>query len=125
MVFLLTGGADIMILGHRQELRARRRWGRCRRSNHLAGLATTDLTQVFVVALEIAAPVAIALLLADVAFALVSRAVPQMNVFAVGLPAKILIGFATVAASLPFVAAHLQDELQQFVLNALLALKTT
>jgi flagellar biosynthetic protein FliR len=64
-----------------------------------------------------------ALLLTDIAFALVSRAVPQMNVFAVGLPAKVLIGFATVAASLPFVAGHLEDQLQAFVLQALLAFK--
>ena len=91
---------------------------------HLAALATSGLGDIFVIGLEIAAPVVIALALTDIAFALVSRAVPQMNVFQVGLPAKVLVGFATVAASLPFVATHLQDKLQELVLQALTALKT-
>jgi flagellar biosynthesis protein FliR len=122
MVFLLTGGADIMILGIAKSY-ALAPLGTMPQTSQLANLATVGLTQIFVVALEIAAPVAIALLLADIAFALVSRAVPQMNVFQVGLPAKILIGFATVAASLPFFASHIEDELQQFVFQALVALK--
>jgi len=67
--------------------------------------------------------VLIALGLVDVALALVARAVPQMNVFIVGLPAKILVGFGAIAASLPFVAGHLQDSLQQAVFDALGALK--
>ena len=46
-----------------------------------------------------------------------------MNVFFVGLPAKILLGFAVIGASLPFVAAHLTDEMQASVLQALELLK--
>ncbi len=34
-----------------------------------------------------------------------------MNVFVVGLPAKILVGFAVIAASLPFVADQIQGAL--------------
>ena len=122
MIFLLTGGDHIMIMGLAKSYDIVP-LGKVPAVSHLAALATTDLTSVLVVGLEIAAPVMIALLLADIAFALVSRAVPQMNVFAVGLPAKVLIGFATVAASLPFLATHLQDQLQEFVLRALLAFK--
>ena len=103
MIFLLTGGDQIMVLGLAKSYDIVPLGG-VPTTSHLAALATTGLAQVFVVALEIAAPVVIALLLADIAFALVSRAVPQMNVFAVGTPAKVLIGFATVAASLPFLA---------------------
>jgi flagellar biosynthesis protein FliR len=67
--------------------------------------------------------VLIALALVDVALALTARAVPTMNVFIVGLPAKILVGLGAIAASLPFVASHMQDELQQAVFQALGALK--
>jgi flagellar biosynthetic protein FliR len=88
-------------------------------AGHLAALATSGLGNVFVIGLEIAAPVVIALALTDIAFALVSRAVPQMNVFQVGLPAKVLVGFATVAASLPFVATHLDGQLEEVVRSAL------
>ena len=41
---------------------------------------------MFTSALEIAAPVLLALLITDVAFGVVSRVVPQLNVFAVGFP---------------------------------------
>ena len=41
---------------------------------------------IFVAAVEVAAPVLLALLITDVAFGMVSRVVPQLNVFAVGFP---------------------------------------
>ena len=50
---------------------------------------------------------------------MVSRVVPQLNVFAVGFPAKILVGFLIIAASLPFVAGWIGDQLQQSVRSAL------
>ncbi len=59
---------------------------------------------MFTSALEIAAPVLIALLITDVAFGVVSRVVPQLNVFAVGFPAKVAVALLLVGASLPFVA---------------------
>jgi flagellar biosynthesis protein FliR len=40
----------------------------------------------------------------------------------VGMPAKILAGFAVIAASLPFIANHLQADLEASVLEALRAL---
>ena len=39
--------------------------------------------------LEVAAPVVIALIVVDAALALVARAAPQLNMFSVGLPAKV------------------------------------
>jgi flagellar biosynthesis protein FliR len=122
MVFLLTGGDRLMVLGLAKSYDLVP-LGQLPATNHLAALATTGLANVLVIALEIAAPVVIALVLTDVAFALVSRAVPQMNVFQVELPAKVLVGFATVAASLPFVAVHLEDRLQEMVVQALTALR--
>ena len=47
---------------------------------------------MWTIGLEIAAPVLVALVITDAAFGLVARAVPQMNVFVVGMPAKILVG---------------------------------
>jgi flagellar biosynthetic protein FliR len=61
----------------------------------------------------------IALVITDAAFGIVSRVVPQMNVYFVGLPAKILAGLGVAAASLPFVAVHFQDELRVAVTHAL------
>ena len=49
--------------------------------------------QIFLLAIQIGAPALAAILLTDLALALVSRAAPQMNVLIIGFPIKIGIGF--------------------------------
>jgi flagellar biosynthetic protein FliR len=78
---------------------------------------------IFVAALEIAAPVVIAVTLTDAAFGVVSRVVPQLNVFAVGFPAKVTVGLLVLGVSLPFAAGWLSDELQRSVGAALETLR--
>ena len=50
-------------------------------------------SQMFAGAVRIALPAATALLIANIAFGVMSRAAPTLNLFAVGLPAGLLIGF--------------------------------
>jgi flagellar biosynthetic protein FliR len=45
-----------------------------------------------------------------------------MNVFAVGFPAKMLVGLTLLGASLPFVSGFIADELQLSVAQALRSL---
>jgi flagellar biosynthetic protein FliR len=85
----------------------------------LVGGAQHTFASIFVSAVEIAAPVLIALIVTDAGFGVVSRVMPQLNVFAVGFPAKILVGFLIVAASLPFVASWIGNQLEQSVMSAL------
>jgi flagellar biosynthesis protein FliR len=122
MIFMVTGGDQIMIQGLAASYRLLP-LGNTPSIAALAASAPAGLERVFVIGLEISAPVVIALVISDAAFGLVSRAVPQMNVFFVGLPAKIMLGFAVIGASLPFVAAHLTDEMQHSVVQALEILK--
>jgi flagellar biosynthetic protein FliR len=70
---------------------------------------------IFSAALEVAAPVLLALILTDVAFGVVSRVVPQLNIFAVGFPVKIIVGLLIVAAALPFLGTWFYDQLQSSV----------
>jgi flagellar biosynthesis protein FliR len=77
---------------------------------------------IFVSAFMIGAPVIVALIITDAAFGVVSRVVPQMNVFAVGFPAKMLVGLTLLGASLPFVSGFIADELQLSVAQALRSL---
>lgn len=49
--------------------------------------------QIFVLAIQIGAPVIAAIILVDLALALISRASPQMNVLIIGFPLKIGVGF--------------------------------
>jgi flagellar biosynthetic protein FliR len=51
--------------------------------------------------IRIALPVALVLLLVELTMGLLSRAIPQLNVFVLGLPAKLLIGLATLAMAIP------------------------
>jgi flagellar biosynthetic protein FliR len=56
---------------------------------------------MFLIALEIAAPVMATGFVVDAALALITRAVPQMQVMHVGMPAKIGAGVAAVSLGLP------------------------
>ena len=84
----------------------------------------TDLTfQMMVTGLQIAAPGAAVLLITDVAFAFLNRAVPQMQVFFVGMPVKIIVGLSVVLAGLPlltYVVAQLTVHAAPYDLGALL-----
>lgn len=51
---------------------------------------------VFILSIKIAAPVTAAILVADVALGVIAKAVPQVNVFIVGMPLKILLGLAVI-----------------------------
>jgi flagellar biosynthetic protein FliR len=67
----------------------------------LAKLLTGDIALFFVSALEIAAPLLAALFLAEAALGLLSRAAPQMNIFQLGLPVKILVTLTLAGLALP------------------------
>ena len=85
----------------------------------LVGGAQSAFVAVFLSALELAAPVVLAIVITDAAFGVVSRVVPQLNVFAVGFPAKVTIGLLIIGVSLPFTAGWMADELQRSVSTAL------
>lgn len=88
----------------------------------LVGGAEQVFSTVFISAVEIAAPVLIALMITDVAFGVVSRVVPQLNVFAVGFPAKVAVALLLVGASMPFVGGWIANQMSTSVGAALGAL---
>ncbi len=65
----------------------------------------TDLTAaIFVTAIRLAAPVFSVLVLASLSLGIVARTVPQINIFFVGLPMKIMLGLGTLAVAFPVMA---------------------
>jgi flagellar biosynthesis protein FliR len=74
---------------------------------------------LFASAMQVAAPVVLALVLTDVAFGLVTKVVPQLNVFSIGLPTKVIVGMVLIIASLPFVGGFISSELEASVSTAL------
>ncbi|WP_188622308.1 flagellar biosynthetic protein FliR [Caldalkalibacillus thermarum] len=67
----------------------------------VAQFVTHVFVQMFLVALQIAIPIVGALFLVDVSLGILARTVPQINVFVVGLPLKILSGFVLILITLP------------------------
>ena len=59
-------------------------------------------SQMFI-ALKVAAPIVAAIFIAD-ALGFMARTVPQMNVFLIGIPLKILAGFIMLLVFLPFIS---------------------
>lgn len=76
--------------------------------NGLWAVATYG-TEMFAGALRIALPAATALLVANVAFGVMSRAAPTLNLFAVGLPAGLLVGFLLLLLNIGHLSALLAE----------------
>jgi flagellar biosynthetic protein FliR len=79
--------------------------------------------EMFLIGLKAGAPVIVALVLGTVAFGLVARTVPQMNVFVVSMPLNVALGLFFFGLSLPHVAAYLGDLFHGVARNALILLK--
>jgi flagellar biosynthetic protein FliR len=85
----------------------------------IVGGADHAFVSIFTSAVELAAPVLLAAILTDCAMGLVARVMPQLNVFAVGFPAKIAVGLLVMGISLPFMGGWIADQVQVSVSSAL------
>jgi flagellar biosynthetic protein FliR len=121
LIFIAIGGDGWVVKGIARTY-ALIPLGRMPALGSLVSGADHAFATIFLSALELAAPVLIAVMIADVGFGVVSRVVPQLNVFAVGFPAKILVGFLMIGASMPFAAGWIDAQLQQSVRAALSSL---
>lgn len=59
------------------------------------------LSTMFVLAFQLSAPLITALFLVDVALGMLARTAPQFNVFVIGLPLKILVGYIVYLVMIP------------------------
>ncbi|RMG56586.1 MAG: flagellar biosynthetic protein FliR, partial [Gammaproteobacteria bacterium] len=58
-------------------------------------------SRMFEWSLLVSLPVVASLLLVNISFGIITRAAPQLNIFAVGFPLTLLLGFALMLVSLP------------------------
>lgn len=63
---------------------------------------------IFVIAMKISFPVLLSILLTDVALGILARTMPQMNIFVVGIPSKIIVGLFVLSLALPFYIMFLE-----------------
>jgi flagellar biosynthetic protein FliR len=65
-------------------------------------------SMIFLGAVLIALPVMVTLLFINIGIGVITRAAPSLNIFAVGLPATIAIGFLVLIMSMANIGARLQ-----------------
>jgi len=91
-------------------------------TDQLGAVLLTAFSMMFLAALQIAGPMVAVLLLADVALALLSRAAPALNIFAIGFPVKIMLTLAMLGLTFPLLPPALDALLEQAT-RAMLSLR--
>ena len=76
-------------------------------------------SKIFSAGLLLALPVVIALMITNIALAVLTRSAPQLNIFALGFPLTLTGGFVALAISMNYLAVPLQA-LYEFALSAML-----
>ena len=125
LCFLLTGGhlKLIEILFHTFESLP---VGHVTLDERLPIVMLEGFLRTFVLAVQVAMPVIASGLLAEISLGIIVRTAPQMNVFVIGIPIKIIIGLAMLALIVP-VFVHftgpIYDEMFSFIDRAFSALR--
>lgn len=70
-------------------------------------------TQLFAGALWLALPAVTSLLLVNIAFGVMARAAPQLNIFAIGFPVAVIMGYVVILYSLPNLVPQFNYLLEQ------------
>lgn len=112
LMFLSLGGHHWLIRGIAESLRLAPLGTFQLDAQVLADLIPLSAT-LFRAALRIALPVLAAITLTNIGLALIARAVPQMNVFMVGLPLKVLVALAILAITLPIIGPAMTEILRE------------
>ena len=105
--FLLVGGHRELLGGLLDSLRSVPGGGVAAKAGVIA-LAAGLLKASFVLALKVAAPVLVAMLLATVAMGLLYRALPACHILSTGLPIRAMLGLLVMALSVAGVAWAVQ-----------------
>ena len=69
--------------------------------------------KIFSTGLQLALPIVAALLITNVALGILTRAAPQLNLFGVGFPITLTVGFLLIGATLPYLNMPIQNWFNQ------------
>lgn len=90
----------------------------------LAQTIVDNTATVFVVSIKLAAPITAVMIMTNAVLGIISRFVPQMNVFVMSFPLSIGIGLIILSASIPFIAFMIKSlfELMSFDIAKVISL---
>ncbi|MBQ7263509.1 MAG: flagellar biosynthetic protein FliR [Synergistaceae bacterium] len=77
------------------------------------------LQGLFTLAMRVAIPFYCALVLADIGLGFLARTVPQMNIFVLGLPIKVALGFLVLTVALPLMVDLVFGQFERWIGTAL------
>jgi flagellar biosynthesis protein FliR len=112
IVFLFLDGHHVIILaaiGHLGEFGL----GVFRINASLGPFLLQQVIQSFELAVNIAAPILATTLVTQFVLGLITKFIPQVNIFIISLPLTILIGFYIIIYTLPGIAEHLVHQFSQ------------
>ena len=78
-------------------------------------LVTSYAGHIFMIGLQLALPIVAALLVTNLALGLLTKAAPQLNLFGIGFPITIGVGFLMISLILPYLTQPLLTTLEQAI----------
>lgn len=70
-------------------------------------------SRIFSAGLQLALPIIAALLITNVALGILTRAAPQLNLFGIGFPITLGVGFLTISLAMPYLGAPMLNLINQ------------
>ena len=74
-------------------------------------------TRLFSAGLQLSLPIVGALLITNLALAILTRAAPQLNLFGIGFPITLAVGFSMMGLTLPYLATPLTNLFQESLMT--------
>ncbi len=105
ILFLLFNGHYFLLLAMSKSFELIPLMGAQFPAGALSEHITLMISDIFVVGLRLSAPIFVTLLLTEISMGIIARTVPQINIFFVGLPMKVLLGLSTLFIALPMLAS--------------------
>jgi flagellar biosynthetic protein FliR len=108
LVFMMLDGHHLFIRGLARSFGSMPA-GRAKITSLWAAASVETVGEMLLIGILLSLPIWASMLITDVSLGVVARAVPQMNVFVIGLPVKSLVGFMILAASLGFYGVFTEE----------------
>ena len=122
IILLVTNGHHMILAALVESFRALPLAGL--EGNISIALVIANLTGgIFLTGMKIAMPITFAILLTNVGLGILSRTMPQMNIFVVGIPMQLMIGITVISMIMPFYVLFLDVLFNEMYGNISLAIR--
>lgn len=115
IIFLLFNGHYFLLLAIQRSFEIIPLMGMHMAGGPVSEHITTMISNVFVLAIKFSAPIYVTLILTEMALGVVARTAPQINIFFVGMPLKIIIGLVTAIIVLPMLVSLFRSMIEALI----------